>query len=91
MEARNDLAIKTGISVRQVTKETLNVLILNFIVYSQSTIIQNKKLKPNYLKSIWVQIKLTNVYRIVTESNIVIYCRSLSSISKIKVNSNVSF
>jgi hypothetical protein len=32
LEARNDPAIKTGISVRHVTKETLNVLILNFIV-----------------------------------------------------------
>jgi hypothetical protein len=32
LEARNDLAIKTGISVRDVTKETLNVLVLNIIV-----------------------------------------------------------
>ena len=58
-EARNELTFKTGISVRHITKETLNVLILNFIVLS--TIIQHSKLKPNYLKSVWVQIKVTNV------------------------------
>ena len=31
-EARKDPAIKTEISVRHATKETLNVLVLNFIV-----------------------------------------------------------
>jgi hypothetical protein len=32
LEARNEVTFKAGISVRDVTKETLNVLILNFIV-----------------------------------------------------------
>jgi hypothetical protein len=32
LEVRNELTFKPGISVRDVTKETLNVLILNFIV-----------------------------------------------------------
>jgi hypothetical protein len=32
LEARNELTFKIGISVRHETKETLNVLILSFIV-----------------------------------------------------------
>jgi hypothetical protein len=32
LEVRNELTFKTGISARHITKETLNVLILNFIV-----------------------------------------------------------
>jgi hypothetical protein len=32
VEARKDPAIKTEISVRHATKETLNALVLNFIV-----------------------------------------------------------